>query len=132
MGKGLTEIESPQGFAAETSSTAVLLVSSHLGYPLSTTQVCSGSILGAGLGKRLAEVRWTVAGRIALAWLFTLPSAAVVGAVAGRVSNSGNLGVAIVAVLAAAAGLSMYAASRRRPVTAENVNDYPTESVTPA
>jgi PiT family inorganic phosphate transporter len=48
------------------------------------------------------------------------------------VSNSGNLGVAIVAVLAAAAGLSMYAASRRRPVTAENVNDYPTESVTPA
>jgi PiT family inorganic phosphate transporter len=132
MGKGLTEIESPQGFAAETSSTAVLLVSSHLGFPLSTTQVCSGSILGTGLGKRLAEVHWTVAGRIALAWLFTLPSAAVVGALAGRVSNSGNLGVAIVAVVAAAAGLLLYVASRRRPVTAENVNDYPAESVTAA
>jgi len=77
MGKGLTEIESPQGFAAESSSTAVLLASSHLGFPLSTTQVCSGSILGAGLGKRLAEVRWTVAGRMALAWLFTLPAAAM-------------------------------------------------------
>jgi PiT family inorganic phosphate transporter len=132
MGKGLTEIESPQGFAAETSSTAVLLVSSHLGYPLSTTQVCSGSIIGTGLGKRLAEVRWTVAGRIALAWLFTLPSAAVVGALAGRVSNSGNLGVAIVAAVAAAVGLLLYVASRRRPVTAENVNDYPAEPVAAA
>ena len=95
MGKGLTEIESPQGFAAETSSTAVLLASSHLGFPLSTTQVCSGSILGAGLGKRLAEVRWTVAGRMAMAWLFTLPAAAVVGALAGQVANSGNFGVVI-------------------------------------
>jgi PiT family inorganic phosphate transporter len=125
LGKGLTEIESPQGFAAETSSSAVLLVSSHLGFPLSTTQVCSGSILGAGVGKRLAEVRWTVAGRIALAWLFTLPAAAIVGALAGRVANSGNLGVAIIAVLAAAAGLSLYAAARRKPVTPENVNEYP-------
>jgi inorganic phosphate transporter, PiT family len=103
----------------------VLLTSSHLGFPLSTTQVCSGSILGAGLGKRLAEVRWTVAGRIALAWLFTLPAAAIVGALAGDVANSGNFGVAIVAVLAAAAGLAMYVAARRRPVTADNVNEYP-------
>ncbi|TDU88994.1 PiT family inorganic phosphate transporter [Kribbella voronezhensis] len=125
MGKGLTEIESPQGFAAESSSTAVLLASSHLGFPLSTTQVCSGSILGAGLGKRLAEVRWTVAGRMALAWLFTLPAAALVGALAGRVANSGNAGVAIIAVAAAAAGLTLYAAARRKPVTSNNVNDYP-------
>jgi PiT family inorganic phosphate transporter len=125
MGKGLTEIESPQGFAAETSSTAVLLASSHLGFPLSTTQVCSGSILGAGLGKRLAEVRWTVAGRMALAWLFTLPAAAIVGALAGRVANSGNLGVTIIAIAAAAAGGFIYLASRRKPVTAGNVNEYP-------
>ena len=125
MGKGLTEIESPQGFAAESSSTAVLLASSHLGFPLSTTQVCSGSILGAGLGKRLAEVRWTVAGRMALAWLFTLPAAALVGALAGRVANSGNLGVGIIAIAAAAAGLFIYAASRRKPVTSDNVNEYP-------
>ncbi|MDX6283258.1 MAG: inorganic phosphate transporter, PiT family [Kribbellaceae bacterium] len=125
MGKGLTEIESPQGFAAETSSTAVLLASSHLGFPLSTTQVCSGSILGAGLGKRLAEVRWTVAGRMALAWLFTLPAAALVGALAGRVANSGNLGVTIIAIAAAAAGGFIYLASRRKPVTAGNVNEYP-------
>lgn len=103
----------------------MLLASSHLGFPLSTTQVCSGSILGAGLGKRLAEVRWTVAGRMALAWLFTLPAAAIVGALAGRVANSGNLGVAVIAVAAAAAGLGLFALARRKPVTAENVNDYP-------
>jgi PiT family inorganic phosphate transporter len=131
MGKGLTEIESPQGFAAETSSTAVLLASSHLGFPLSTTQVCSGSILGAGLGKRLAEVRWTVAGRMALAWLFTLPAAAIVGALAGRVANSGNIGVTIIAIAAAAAGGFIYLASRRKPVTAGNVNEYP-GTTTPA
>ena len=125
MGKGLTEIESPQGFTAETSSTAVLLTSSHLGFPLSTTQVCSGSILGAGLGKRLAQVRWTIAGRMAMAWLFTLPSAAIVGALAGRVADTGNAGVVIVAILAILAGGGIYVASRRRPVTAENVNEYP-------
>jgi PiT family inorganic phosphate transporter len=130
MGKGLTEIESPQGFAAESSSTAVLLASSHLGFPLSTTQVCSGSILGAGLGKRLAEVRWTVAGRMALAWLFTLPAAAIVGALAGRVANSGNVGVVIIAIAAAAAGGFIYAASRRKPVTSDNVNEYPGTSTT--
>jgi PiT family inorganic phosphate transporter len=130
MGKGLTEIESPQGFSAETSSTAVLLASSHLGFPLSTTQVCSGSILGAGLGKRLAQVRWTVAGRMAVAWVLTLPAAAIVGALAGRVANSGNLGVVIIAILAVVAGGAIYAASRRKPVTPDNVNDYP--SSTPA
>ncbi|GAA1569979.1 inorganic phosphate transporter [Kribbella hippodromi] len=131
MGKGLAEIESPQGFAAETSSTSVLLISAHLGFPLSTTQVCSGSILGAGLGKRLAEVRWTVASRMAVAWLLTLPAAAVVGALSGEVADSGNLGVVIIAILAVAAGGAIYAASRRRPVTSENVNEYPS-STTPA
>ncbi|MGZ0148875.1 anion permease [Kribbella sp. WER1] len=130
MGKGLAEIESPQGFSAETSSTSVLLISSHLGFPLSTTQVCSGSILGAGLGKRLAEVRWTVAGRMAVAWLLTLPAAAIVGALSGEVADSGNLGVAIIAVLAIAAGGAIYAASRRRPVTSENVNEYPSSTPT--
>jgi len=103
----------------------VLLASAHLGFPLSTTQVCSGSILGAGLGKRLAEVHWTVARRMAMAWLFTLPAAAVVGALAGQVASSGNFGVVIVAVLAVVASAGIYAASRRRPVTPENVNDDP-------
>src|SRR4029450_764554 len=95
----------------------------HMGFPLSTTQVCSGSILGAGLGRRLAEVRWSVASRMAVAWILTLPSAAVIGALAGEIADSGNLGVAIVGVLAILASSAIYVASGRRPVTAENVND---------
>ena len=79
LGKGLVEIESPQGMAAESASAAVILLSSHYGYSLSTTHVATGSILGCGFGKKGAEVRWSVAGRMATAWIFTLPSAGLVG-----------------------------------------------------
>ena len=65
LGKGLVEIESPQGMAAESASAAVILLSSHFGYSLSTTHVATGSIIGTGLGKKGAEVRWGVAGRMA-------------------------------------------------------------------
>jgi PiT family inorganic phosphate transporter len=123
MGKGLTDIEAPQGFAAETSATAVILASSHLGFALSTTQVCTGSILGAGLGRRLAQVRWGVAGRIAVSWVLTLPAAAAVGGVAAWVAGHGDLGVALVAGVALAAAAGFYVLSRRRPVNADNVND---------
>ena len=80
LGKGLVEIKSPQGMAAETSSAAIILLSSHFGYSLSTTHVATGSILGSGVGKPGAEVRWGVAGRMAAAWLITLPAAGIVGA----------------------------------------------------
>jgi len=126
MGKGLTDIETPQGFAAETASTAVLLTSAHLGFALSTTQVCSGGILGAGLGRRLAEVRWSVAGRMALAWLFTLPVAAVIGGLSGKLASSGNAGTLLVAIVAVVLVAGIYLYSRRSPVTAHNVNDAPT------
>ncbi|MEU9228716.1 inorganic phosphate transporter [Streptomyces massasporeus] len=124
MGKGLTEIQSPQGFAAETASTAVILTSSHLGFALSTTQVASGSILGAGLGRRLAEVRWGVAGRMAVAWMVTLPAAALVGGLAAAVvQNGGDLGTAVVALVGAALAAGIVVISRRNPVHAHNVND---------
>ena len=73
LGKGLVEIHSPQGMAAETASAAIILSSSHLGMALSTTHVATGSILGSGVGKRGAEVRWSVAGRMVIAWVITLP-----------------------------------------------------------
>ncbi len=79
LGKGLVEIESPQGLAAEASSAAIILSSSAAGMALSTTHVATGSILGSGVGKPGAEVRWAVAGRMAVAWLITLPAAALVG-----------------------------------------------------
>ncbi len=131
MGKGLTDIESPQGFAAETAATTVILASSHLGFALSTTQVCSGGILGAGIGRRLAEVRWNVAGRMALSWVFTLPAAAVVGGVAASVAKQGTAGVVVVCVVAVAVATGIYAIAHRNPVSAHNVNDAPTASLTP-
>lgn len=125
MGKGLTEIQSPQGFAAETASTAVILTSAHLGFALSTTQVASGSILGAGLGRRLAEVRWGVAGRMLVAWLITLPSAALVGGLAAAVvKHGGDAGTVVIALLAAAVAAVIVVLSRRDPVHAGNVNDH--------
>jgi PiT family inorganic phosphate transporter len=124
MGKGLTDIQAPQGFAAESAATTVILASAHLGFALSTTQVCSGGILGAGLGRRLAEVRWGTAGRMAVAWCVTLPAAAAVGAVAASVVvHGGTLGVVVIAVVALAVAAFIVLAARRNPVTSGNVND---------
>jgi inorganic phosphate transporter, PiT family len=125
LGKRITEVEAPQGFAAETSSTAVILVSAQLGFPLSTTQVCSGAIFGAGAGRRLAAVRWGLAGQMAIAWLVTLPSAALVGALAGWVAETGTAGTVIVAIAGLAIGGGVYALSRRQPVDSTNVNELP-------
>ncbi|MGW7257178.1 anion permease [Streptomyces sp. NPDC054834] len=132
MGKGLTEIQSPQGFAAETASTTVILTSAHLGFALSTTQVASGSILGAGLGRRLAEVRWGVAGRMVVAWLVTLPAAALVGGLAASVvTHGGNLGTVVVALVGVALAAGIVVISRRNPVDAGNVNDHHEVNVRP-
>jgi inorganic phosphate transporter, PiT family len=125
LGKRVSEIQSPQGFAAETSSAAAILSSAHLGFALSTTHVCTGSIFGAGAGRRLASVQWSVAGQMVVAWLLTLPSAAIVGGISARVASSGTLGTVLVALVGLAVAGGIYATSRRKPVTAENVNDVP-------
>jgi PiT family inorganic phosphate transporter len=126
LGKGLVEIAPPQGLAAESASAAVILASSHLGFALSTTHVATGSILGTGVGKPGAQVRWRVAGRMVAAWLITLPAAAVVGAVMWWIGNlvGGGLAGAIVdfVILLALAGY-MYLRSRRTPIDHNNVND---------
>ncbi len=126
LGKGITEIEPRQGTAAQGAGAAVILASSQLGFALSTTHVATGSILGSGLGRPGAHVRWRVAGRMAVAWFITLPMAALVGGATWEVGNlaGGDLAGALVmvALLLVASGL-MYARSRRHPVTADNVND---------
>jgi PiT family inorganic phosphate transporter len=126
LGKGLVEISPPQGLAAESSSAAVILVSSHLGFALSTTHVTTGSVLGTGIGKPGATVRWRVAGRMVIAWVITLPAAGVVGALMWWIADllgGGLLGAAAdVAVLLAFTAV-VYARSRRNPVHAGNVND---------
>ncbi|AGL18813.1 inorganic phosphate transporter [Actinoplanes sp. N902-109] len=126
LGKGLVEIAPPQGMAAESASAAVILASSHLGFALSTTHVATGSILGSGVGKPGAQVRWRVAGRMVLAWLITLPSAAVVGALmwwAGHLLGGGLAGSLAVFVILLAASAFMYLRSRRAPIDHDNVND---------
>jgi inorganic phosphate transporter, PiT family len=133
LGKGLVEIEAPQGMAAESSSAAVILVSSSFGYSLSTTHVATGSILGSGVGKKGAEVRWGVAGQMATAWVLTLPSAGVVGALAYYAAHGigGTAGVSVIFVVLAAAGLGFYQRSRQTSVNPNNVNAEWTGSVVP-
>ena len=125
LGRRVSDISPVQGFSADTTSAAVILSSTHLGLPLSTTQVCTGSIFGAGSGRRFAAVHWGVAGRIALAWSVTLPSAAVMGAAASWLAATGTVGVIVVAVTGIAIAAGIYGASRRNAVTPDNVNDVP-------
>ncbi len=122
LGKGLTEISTPQGFAAEASSATTILVSSHLGFALSTTQVCSGSIIGSGLGKGTA-VNWAVAGRMLIAWLVTFPAAGLVAAGACAIAKMGIAGTIAVAVIAIIIALIILRLSHRNPVNSMNVND---------
>jgi inorganic phosphate transporter, PiT family len=124
LGKGLVEIEAPQGMAAESSSAAVILLSSHFGYSLSTTHVATGSILGSGLARDRHAVRWGVAKRMVFAWLLTLPAAALVGAAAyGLAAVIGGTGGVLVdlALLVVMAG-AIYHKSRATKVSHDNVN----------
>jgi PiT family inorganic phosphate transporter len=131
MGKGLTEIEPGQGFAAEASTAATILASSHLGFALSTTQVSSGSVIGTGIGRKGASVRWRTAGRIALGWLITIPAAGIVGALAALVAGTGLVGVIIDTVVAIGLIAGIFLRSRRNHVSARNIHDEPTELVRP-
>jgi PiT family inorganic phosphate transporter len=128
LGKGLVEISSPQGMAAETSSAAIILTSAHFGMALSTTHVSTGSILGSGLGRPGADVRWSVAGRMAIAWVTTIPIAALVSYLIWTVSHgtatvtsTAGGAIAAFAILLIAVGAIVYKA-RQQPVHSDNVN----------
>jgi PiT family inorganic phosphate transporter len=124
LGKGLVEIKSPQGMAAESSSAAVILMSTHFGYALSTTQVCTGSVLGSGLGKPGGEVRWGVAGRMVVAWLVTLPLAGLVGAITYWIVHliGGYPGAITGFGLLVVVATAIYIQSRKVKVDHNNVN----------
>lgn len=123
LGKGLTEISTPQGFAAEAASATTILVSSHMGFALSTTQVCSGSIIGSGLGKKGNKVNWGVAGKMVIAWLVTFPAAGIVGALACALAKTGLWGTVAVAFIACAVAFIIWRMSRRNPINSANVNE---------
>ena len=80
LGTRIAKIDPPQGFAAQTACASILWTTAHLGYPVSTTHVISGSVMGSGATRGLHAVRWGVAGNILVAWIFTIPMAGLVGA----------------------------------------------------
>ncbi|MFJ1935957.1 anion permease [Kitasatospora sp. NPDC088160] len=133
LGKGLVEIEPAQGMAAESASAAVILCSTDFGYSLSTTHVATGSILGSGIGRSGAVVRWQLARRMVTAWLLTLPASALAGALAYWAANGigGTAGVVVIVGALVAASVAFFAASRHPAVTPENVNAAWTGSAAP-
>lgn len=116
MGRDITDVEPAQGFAAEAATTATILASSHLGFALSTTQVAAGSVIGTGVGRKGASVRWRTAGRVAIGWLITIPASGAVGAAAALLASLGLWGIVLDVALAAAAILTIYLVSRRSRV----------------
>jgi PiT family inorganic phosphate transporter len=80
LGQRIYAIDPPAGFAAQATAGATIYLATKWGYPLSTTHVVSGAVLGAGATRRLSAVRWGLAGNILLAWLLTIPMAALVAA----------------------------------------------------
>jgi PiT family inorganic phosphate transporter len=116
VGSRIIRMDSAQAFSAQASGAAVILVSSHLGYPLSSTHVISGGVMGAGAAKRLSAVRWGVAGTIAAAWVITLPTAGLFGAGAYAIAAAfghGALGPLLIVLVAVGGPLSMMLATRR-------------------
>ncbi|MFI6487800.1 anion permease [Streptomyces sp. NPDC050564] len=123
MGKGLTDLAPQQGFAAQTSAATAILASSHIGFSLSTTQVCSGAVMGSGLGRKGGVVRWSTATRMFVAWGLTLPAAGLAGASAEFLTKQGTWGIVATGVLLVAGAGVIWTLSRRQPVTVDNVND---------
>ena len=118
LGKDLTsDIEPAQGFSAEASTTATILSSSYLGFALSTTQVASGSVIGTGMGRKGAKVKWGTAGKIAIGWLITIPASGTLAALAALLAGVEPWGVGAVVALALVVILGIYLWSRRDQVT---------------
>jgi PiT family inorganic phosphate transporter len=116
MGSRIIKMDPAQGFAAQSAGAAVILSASHAGFPLSTTHVISGAIMGAGAAKRFSAVRWGVAGNIVVAWVLTLPAAAVVGAVTYGVTRLFGDGATGPVVVSLALVLALLVAFSRRLV----------------
>ncbi|HET9185756.1 MAG TPA: inorganic phosphate transporter [Solirubrobacterales bacterium] len=112
-GTRIIKMDAAQGFSSQGAGAAVILASTHFGFPLSTTHVINGAVMGAGAGKRLSAVRWGVAGNIVVAWLLTLPAAALIGGLTygfTRIFGTGALGPVLVTLMA----LSLIAAAFAR------------------
>jgi PiT family inorganic phosphate transporter len=111
LGTRIAKLDPPQGFAAQTACASILFTTAHYGFPVSTTHTISGSVMGAGASRRLSAVRWGVAGSILVAWVMTIPCAALVGAAMELVTR---LPAGDFVVFALAAAIAALAFSARR------------------
>lgn len=106
LGERITKLEPPQGFAAEAATAVTIGLTSHLGFPVSTTHTISGSILGAGAATRPHVVNWKVVKHILLAWFITIPFAAAVGAIMEVLTHSsGGAEIAFIVLVVIAFGI---------------------------
>jgi PiT family inorganic phosphate transporter len=111
MGTRIIKMDPAQGFAAQTAGASVILAASHFGYPLSTTHVISGGVMGAGAAKRLSAVRWGVAGNIVAAWILTIPAAGTIGAAVyglTRIFGTGAVGPVVVSLAILSTGAIVF------------------------
>jgi PiT family inorganic phosphate transporter len=122
VGFRIIKMDPAQGFSSQGAGAAVILASSHFGFPLSTTHVINGGVMGAGAGKKVSAVRWGVAGNIVAAWLLTLPAAAAIGALTygfSQLFGDGAAGPVIISALGLAAlALAFARRLRQEPVPA--------------
>jgi inorganic phosphate transporter, PiT family len=124
-GTRIIKMDAAQGFSSQGAGAAVILASTHFGFPLSTTHVINGGVMGAGAAKRVSAVRWGVAGNIVVAWLLTLPAAAAIGALAyglTRIFGTGALGPVLVTLASLSLIVAVFArrAERGAPVPASS------------
>ncbi len=124
-GTRIIKMDAAQGFSSQGAGAAVILASTHFGFPLSTTHVINGGVMGAGAAKRLSAVRWGVAGNIVFAWLLTLPAAAAIGALAygfSQIFGDGALGPVLVTLMSISLIVAVFArrAQRGAPVAASS------------
>ena len=129
MGSGLSEVRPAQGFAAEVSTGSAILASSYLGFALSTTQVASGSVIGSGLGRVGAKVRWGKAGQIVIGWFLTLPAAALVGMASALLTQLGTAGLVLDAVLALILIVIIFQLSRKNAINHKSLAQSDLEEV---
>ncbi len=117
MGSKILKMDAAQGFTAQGSGAAVILAATHVGFPLSTTHVISGGVVGAGAAKRLSAVKWGVAGNMAIAWVLTIPAAGLTGAIAYEISALAGGGTAgpVVVCLILLAAIGFFVRSRQTP-----------------
>src|SRR3712207_6047584 len=114
MGTRIVRMDPVDGFAAQTAAAAVIQLATAWGLPVSTTQVVSGAVMGAGATRRFSAVRWGVARRIVWAWIFTIPASAVLAASAALLVEAGPIAVTLAVLVIGSVVFALLVRQRRR------------------